>query len=201
MASAPLAVLGPRDRAGREITRAKCPRHNEGMVPEASTGDAILEAFWQDARVRGRLNRLEVITGQAPQSSLRPPSWALSESPVESHRFAEGIVSGRVAGLGHVPSGPAGDPEATSAAGDLSILTDGAGRPRALLRTRRVETVTVARAEELSRAVVDAVVVHGGSGGMSQTDGDGARHAGVHIEWFDVLHPRVPRRRPGHPGS
>lgn len=103
------------------------------------TVDAEVERFWIQARIEGNLNRLEAVIGQNIQNTVPPPVWSTSADPVQA--------TADVTELLHTGAGTqltaaselraAGQPLAQ--VGDLGIVLDGTGRPRALVRTAGVD--------------------------------------------------------------
>jgi uncharacterized protein YhfF/nicotinamidase-related amidase len=101
--------------------------------------EAILR-FWQRARVAARLGPLDVLTGPGVRASVPPPTWSFGDDPA-----ADGLVGlvlagrrwGAAAALAELEA--AGEP--LPGVGQLSILLDRSGGPRALVRTTHVDVV------------------------------------------------------------
>lgn len=160
------------------------------------TDQALLDAFWQDAKVRANLNRLPVYLGTGAAEVLRPPAWSFGATPDEADALLALVLEGRK----RATSAPLRDFEDAEAelpaAGNLSIITDGAERPRALLVTTEVRIVPFgevdaehARAEgEHDLTLESWREVHraafGGPGGAPVPD-----DLPVVLERFEVLHP------------
>lgn len=103
--------------------------------------EELLEAFWVRARTMAKLNPLEVVVGQDDLSSLRPAAFAFGDTPAMASRLCELVISGKKrATSSWVPSYEAEGEELPSK-GELSILLDGSGIPRALLRTTQVRVI------------------------------------------------------------
>lgn len=100
--------------------------------------DEAVEFFWRQARVKGKLNRLESITGQNVQDSVPPPVWATSADPATATADVEALLeSGRleqVVSVAELDDAGQDQPHI----GDLAIVLDGHDEPRALVRTRQV---------------------------------------------------------------
>jgi uncharacterized protein YhfF len=108
--------------------------------------DEIL-AFWEVARVRAGVVRLVSVTGPDVRGSLVPPAWSFGDDPALADQLLglvlDGVKTGTstaLAELGHAD-------EPLPVKGDLSIVLDGSGRPGALIRTTRVETVPFDRVD------------------------------------------------------
>lgn len=133
-----------------------------------STRDGAIRAFWEDARVRGKLNRIEAYAGPGITDSVPPPAWSFGSDPATADRLLALVLEGRKtatasalrdyeqearaqADLGRDVDDRGGDtlvrteldlllPEP----GMLSIVLDGRGRPRALIRVTEVQVVRFA---------------------------------------------------------
>lgn len=114
-----------------------------GPADDAATVDQALEIqdFWETARGRAGVGRLDVVTGTGSNSSVPPPAWAFGDNP----RLADELLGLVLDGTKTATAASLAELEATGEPvprpGDLSILLDGAGRPRALIRTTRVDVV------------------------------------------------------------
>lgn len=96
---------------------------------------SAVDRFWQNARIEGKLNRLEVVVGQAPHDTVPPPVWASSlDSAQADSDVAELLETGRLStALARAEYEQADVP--LPEVGDLAIILDGAEHPRALVRT------------------------------------------------------------------
>lgn len=106
---------------------------------------AEVQRFWETARARAGVGRLSMVTGPGVAASVPPPVATVGHDAAAADRFAEGVVDGTVSATSTVWSGPvrAGD-EAGPAVGEVWMVADSAGRPRALVRTTAVEVVPLA---------------------------------------------------------
>lgn len=103
--------------------------------------EAELSAFWEVARVRASLNRVSAYTGPTPLDTLRPPDWSFGGTPEQADALLALVLDGtKTATSGALWDYEAEDEEIPQA-GDLAILTDGAGHPRALITVTDVEVV------------------------------------------------------------
>ncbi|AKT52872.1 ASCH domain-containing protein [Arsenicicoccus sp. oral taxon 190] len=99
----------------------------------------VVDAFWADARVRSGLAGEEIYQGRSSAAALCPPAWAFGDS----RRMADELCRLVLDGTKTATAGAwweFGD-EPLPDAGELSIVCDGDGRPRALLRLTRVRRV------------------------------------------------------------
>lgn len=133
-----------------------------------------IDAFWVDARIHAKLNRLAAYWGPKPADSLQPPAAAFGGTAEVADELAELIV----AGTKTATSGALWDYEAEAEElpqqGGLEIVLDGAGRPRALIE---VTDVTICPFDE-----VDA--------GHARAEGEGdlslAHWRQVHDDFFST---------------
>ncbi len=103
--------------------------------------DSELTRFWEVARGHAGIDRLGVVVGSSPLGAVPPPAWSFGDSPRLADELLELVLQGRkTATTTALWEFEAGQEERPSV-GDLSILLDGAGRPRALIRTTVVRVV------------------------------------------------------------
>ncbi|MGV8966902.1 MAG: ASCH domain-containing protein [Cellulomonas sp.] len=112
---------------------------------EVEAGDEI-SAFWELARRGVGLGWLGVVVGPSPSDSVPPPAWAFGDSP----ELADALLGLVLAGTKTATSSGAweyDDEAPLPAEGDLSIILDGRGHPRALVRTTTVRVVPFAEVD------------------------------------------------------
>src|SRR5690625_2556744 len=56
------------------------------------TPQTAVERFWVQARVEGKLNRLEAVIGQNVQDTVPPPVWSTSPDPAQATRDVEELL-------------------------------------------------------------------------------------------------------------
>ncbi len=100
-----------------------------------------VDAFWEDARVRAGLNPAGVYLGRNVEETLQPPAWSFGSDPVHADRMVELVLAGTKTAMASARSEYDADGQDLPEPGDLSIVLDGAGRPRALIRTTDVRVV------------------------------------------------------------
>ncbi|WP_164519932.1 hypothetical protein [Flaviflexus salsibiostraticola] len=93
-----------------------------------------IEAFWNRAILKARINQLEVVTGPDRDSALMPPTWSMDDASV-----AAALKNGTT-----VLASLATQHEVLPEVGGLSILLWQDGTPAALLRTTEVSVHTQA---------------------------------------------------------
>lgn len=119
----------------------------DDAAADSTHPDEILR-FWEVARVRAGVMRVAAVTGPGIAGSLVPPSWAFGDDPALADAALALVLDGtKTATSTALPEFEhAGEPLPVK--GDLSIVTDAAGRPGALIRTTRVETVPFGEVDE-----------------------------------------------------
>ena len=117
------------------------------------THDSEIGSFWELARRSVGLGRLTVITGLSPVQDVPPPAWAFGDSPEVADDLLAAVLAGtKTATSSGVWEYEPGE-EAVPKEGDLSIIVDGRGHPRALVRTTAVRVATFAEVDaEFARA-------------------------------------------------
>ncbi len=110
-------------------------------MPEApevpDVPDAVV-AFWEMARGRARIGRLDVVTGASVASAVPPPAWSFGDNPRLADELLALVLAGEKTGTSTAVAELAATGEAEPQVGELSIILDGAGHPRALVRTAGV---------------------------------------------------------------
>ncbi|WP_265522216.1 ASCH domain-containing protein [Oerskovia flava] len=99
----------------------------------------ILE-FWEVARGRAGLGKVDVVTGGSAASRVPPPAWSFGDEPQLADRLLAAVLSGAKTATSSA-QWEYGDGAPVPVPGELAILLDGAGHPRALIRTASVEVV------------------------------------------------------------
>jgi uncharacterized protein YhfF len=94
-----------------------------------------LRVFWDLARYHAKLNAAPTYFGPTTLESVPPPAWAYGDSAEESDTFVADVLADEKGGT-TAAAADYGDelPEV----GVLSILCDGAGKPRALVEVTDV---------------------------------------------------------------
>lgn len=110
-----------------------------GTVEEDPQGTEILE-FWETARVRAGEGKVGVVTGFGISATVPPPAWSFGDNP----ELADGLLAAVLAGEKTATSSSHweyGDDVPLPQVGELSIILDGDGHPRALIRTTSIDIV------------------------------------------------------------
>lgn len=105
-----------------------------------STDDPI-QSFWEDARVRAKVNRVPGYLGVNARESLAPPAWSFGADPDDADELLTLVLEGTKTATSSAQRDYTESEERQPEEGDLSIITDGQGNPRALIQTTSVRTV------------------------------------------------------------
>lgn len=104
------------------------------------SADDPIQSFWQDARIRAKVNRVPGYLGVNARESLAPPAWSFGAGPGDADALLALVLAGTKTATSSALR-DFGETEPEPQEGDLSIITDGQGRPRALIQTTSVRTV------------------------------------------------------------
>ncbi|WP_298458034.1 ASCH domain-containing protein [uncultured Cellulomonas sp.] len=132
------------DDAAPDAAPDDAPDDAPGGTPVGVPDGEEIAAFWELARGRAGLGRLAAVVGTGARASLPPPAWALGDTAEEADaQLARVLARTRTAmttALWELADADVAPPER----GDLSIVVDGRGHPRALIRTTAVRQVRFA---------------------------------------------------------
>lgn len=97
-----------------------------------------LERFWLLARSHARFSSIPGYFGPTTLEVLMPPTFSLGDAPAQ----ADAAVARLLADEGATLTSPAPEPGGElPQVGELGIVLDGAGHPRALVATEAVDVV------------------------------------------------------------
>lgn len=116
---------------------------DDGDHDEREAQDEAVSAYWDTARKRAGLTRLGGIVGPEALSTLEPPAWSFGASPEEADELLALVLAGTKTATSSAAAPYAELDEPVPVAGDLSIILDGHGRPRALVVTIEVSIVAL----------------------------------------------------------
>lgn len=100
-----------------------------------------IEAFWQRAQQHADLASVPSYMGVNQLAVLRPPAWAFGATPEQADELLELVLAGTKTATASALWDYEAEGEDLPTEGTLGIVTDGEGRPRALVVTSRVRTV------------------------------------------------------------
>ncbi|MPV37431.1 ASCH domain-containing protein [Georgenia subflava] len=168
--------------------------------------DEALELFWAEARKIAGLTHLDGIVGMDTTASLVPPAWSFGSTAEMADELLDLVLAGEKTATASARWEWEADHEEPPTPGDLAILCDGAGEPRALIRTDDVEIVPfdqVGEEHATAEGEGDRSLAHWRSGhqeyfteSLAAVGRTFAPDMPVVLETFTLLHPRPRRRRP-----
>jgi len=103
--------------------------------------DDRLQDFWSQAQRHAHVGDLDVVMGTSWGESLAPPAWAFSGTVEESDALLAQVLYGEKTAITGLYEEYAEDDDPLPRKGDLSILLDSEGIPRALIQTTKVVVV------------------------------------------------------------
>ncbi|MFH5821296.1 ASCH domain-containing protein [Georgenia sp. AZ-5] len=103
--------------------------------------DEALELFWARARKVAGLTRLDVVVGESELAALIPPAWSFGTDAEEADELLALVVAGVKTATASALWEWEAEGEELPHPGDLSIVCDGSGEPRLLVRTTGVDVV------------------------------------------------------------
>ncbi|AEG44901.1 ASCH domain-containing protein [Isoptericola variabilis] len=120
-----------------------------GTEPETTGLDDTAQAekilrFWETARVRVNRNTVGGVIGETTATTVAPQAWSFGDSPELADELLQLVLDGTKTATAELVSEFERAGEPVPAKGDLSIVLDGAGDPRLLIRTTRVDVVPFA---------------------------------------------------------
>lgn len=109
-------------------------------MDERPETDPIAE-FWQRARSRARSNPAPGYLGVTVRDTLAPPAFSFGASPSEADALCDLVLAGTKTATASAQQEYFEADEALPERGDLAIVTDGTGMPRALIRVTSVRVL------------------------------------------------------------
>lgn len=97
--------------------------------------DALV-TYWESVRAKARIGRIAVVTGPGALASVPPVAFAFGDGPELADELLGLVLAGVKTGTSTAVA-ELGE-EAPPREGELAIVLDGAGHPRALIRTTSV---------------------------------------------------------------
>ncbi|GAA1984630.1 hypothetical protein GCM10009718_22520 [Isoptericola halotolerans] len=120
------------------------PSHDpgSGLPPLDDTVQAErITRFWDTARPSAGRTSHGGAVGERAENVVPPPAWAFGDSPDLADGLLELVLAGTKTATASLVVEYEESAEQMPRKGDLSILLDGAGDPRALIRTTQVDVV------------------------------------------------------------
>ncbi|MDR0284006.1 MAG: ASCH domain-containing protein [Propionibacteriaceae bacterium] len=102
--------------------------------PEPDAPDSQLGEFWALTQRYAHVGDLDVVMGREWGGALPPPAWSFGDNPEVADDLLGLVLDGRKRATSGLKEEYEAEDEPLPRPGDLAILVDGAGRPRALIR-------------------------------------------------------------------
>jgi len=109
---------------------------------------SAVEAFWELARFRARLNTLPTYFGPTTLEVVPPPAWSFGADRAEADELLDLVLSGTKTATAGALWDYESDGDPLPEPGTLSILLDGSGHPRALIEATDVRVVPFDEVDE-----------------------------------------------------
>jgi len=106
---------------------------------EDEAQDLAVDAYWATARKRAGMTELTGVLAEQPLAAVEPPAWAFSADPEEADELLALVLAGLKTATASAVASYEAEGVPLPSPGDLSILLDGRGRPRALIATTHVQ--------------------------------------------------------------
>lgn len=167
-----------------------------------------VDAYWVSARKRAGLARLGGVVGEDALGSVEPPAWSFGATPEEADELLALVLAGRKTATASAAASFAEPGVVLPKPGDLSIILDGHGRPRALVATTAVQVRAFAEVDadhaaaegEGDRSLDHWRQVHRKvlAEELAALGQDFTERSEVVLERFRLLDPRPPRTPGGY---
>lgn len=109
---------------------------------------SAVEAFWELARFRAKLNAAPTYFGPTVLEVVPPPAWSFGAEPGEADALLALVLSGVKTATAGALWDYENDGDPLPEPGTLSILLDGSGHPRALIQATDVRVVPFDEVDE-----------------------------------------------------
>ena len=136
----------PDDTPADEVVGQVADQDAEQAAVEAE--DDQVRTFWDLARLHAHLNEVPTYFGPTPLDSVPPPTWAFGASAEQADALLGLVLDGTKTATASALWDYETEGEQLPETGNLSIVLDGSGRPRALLETSEVTVVPFDEVDE-----------------------------------------------------
>ena len=106
---------------------------------QAGTQDTRISDFWDAARGHLGWGKLDSVMGESVDGAVPPPAWSFGDDARLADELLDLVLTGRKTATSTALAEFGANGEPLPKVGDVSIVLDSAGDPRALLRTTEVE--------------------------------------------------------------
>ncbi len=110
----------------------------DDRISRLTPAEDDLQRFWAVASRYARVGDMDVLIGTPWGQAVAPPAWSFGSTPEMADDLLGLVLAGAKTATSSLKQEYDDDSEPLPKANDLSIVLDGAGRPRALIRTTQV---------------------------------------------------------------
>jgi len=103
--------------------------------------DGLIQRFWELTQRYAHVGDFDVFLGKSWSQAVPPPTWSFGDSPELADQALDLVLSGRKTAMTGLYQDYLDQGEPLPRPGELSIILDGGGLPRALVREREVLVV------------------------------------------------------------
>jgi uncharacterized protein YhfF len=107
-----------------------------------------VDAFWNLARFHAKFNAAPSYFGPTTLEVVPPPAWSFGATPEHADELLRLVLAGTKTATASALWDFEAEGERLPESGTLSIILDGAGRPRALIETTEVRVVPFDEVDE-----------------------------------------------------
>ncbi|MCL2317194.1 MAG: ASCH domain-containing protein [Actinomycetia bacterium] len=108
--------------------------------PSPEPQDQAIQEFWEETRRYARVGILTSVLGTPWGTAMAPPAWRFGDTP----DLADELLGLVLSGAKTATTGLLSEYDQVPEVGDLSIILDGGGMPRALVRDTEIAVVPFA---------------------------------------------------------
>lgn len=117
-------------------------------LTELNDADDAVNDFWNEAKRRIHLEEISVYVGPSPLASVPPPAWSFGGTAEQADALLALVLDGRKTATASALWEYDAEDSPLPESGNLAIVLDGSGRPRALLATTEVSVVPFDEVDE-----------------------------------------------------
>jgi uncharacterized protein YhfF len=107
----------------------------------SETADQAIDAFWNEAKRRIHLEEMSVYVGPSPLATVPPPAWSFGGTPEQADELVDLVLAGTKTATASALWDYESEQSPLPEPGQLGIVLDGSGYPRALLATTAVRVL------------------------------------------------------------
>lgn len=108
---------------------------------QGGVDQGAVDSFWMDAKIRAGLNPASAYTGPNSSDSVPPPAWSFGADPTQADELLDLVLAGKKTATASALWDYEAEGDELPTSGELSIILDGRGEPRALIRLVDVRVV------------------------------------------------------------